>query len=218
MPKSNMTMKQRQLFLFVFLAMLALSRTSHAFDITGSSYPSTIIKASQHNYSGFKYKSFSDSPTGYSGGITLLTQREYFVPYVGISFGGQSSRQSFIDNGIAISSPYTYNYTSGEAGMYFFPIGRNTIGLNLYINGAGLASYQSIALDTNATLTKISKTDQNFSTGYKGNVGFEWILKNRGSRTKWTIYTEFGFKKETVELLKQNFVLDSLSYTVGLGW
>ena len=43
-------------------------------------------------------------------------------------------------------------------------------------------------------------------------------MRNRGSRTKWTLYTEVGFKKESAKLLKQTFILDSLSYTLGLGW
>jgi hypothetical protein len=202
-------MRYHFFLLFIFTSLISLSCISYSYQ-RSDLYPNTIVRIQQHNYTGSKNKSFSDSLQGYSGGISLLTQKEFFVPYVGINFGGQSARQTFLDGTKEITSNYNYQYGSGEAGLYFFPIGRQTKGLNLYINAAGLAGYHSIALKNSLTLSSISKTDQNFSAGYKGNVGFEWILKNKNNRLKWTIYAEVGFKKESLKLLKQNFLLDSL--------
>ena len=203
--------------LLPIIFVLVASGMAHAYP-QSSSFPTTNIHITQHNYSGDKNKSFGESPTGYGVGIKILTQREYFVPFVGIDFGAHSGRQSFLDGTTAVTSGYNYQYGSGEFGIYFFPIGRRERGINLYVNGAGVASYHSLSLKTSAPLTYISKAEQNFGTGYKGNVGFEWIMQNRGNRAKWTLYTEIGFKKETVKLLKQNFSLDTLNYSVGLGW
>jgi hypothetical protein len=204
-------------FLIPFILLLISSGIAHALP-TSSNYPTTNLHVTQHSFSGEKNKSFGDSPTSYSVGIKIMTQKEYFVPYVGIDFGGHTGRQSFLDGATTINSGYNYQYGSGEFGIYFFPIGRRERGINLYVNGAGVAGYHALSLKTSDTLTNISKAEQNFGTGYKGNVGFEWILQNRGNRAKWTLYTEIGFKKETVKLLKQNFSLDTLNYSVGLGW
>ena len=210
-------MKYQDFFLLTFAIMLILSGTAHAVK-NSTSYPTASFHLTQHNYSGEKNKSFGESPTGYAIGVNILTQREYIVPYVGVNYGAQNGKQSFLDGTTVFSSNYNYQYASGEFGIYFFPIGRCDRGLNVYINGAGLGSYNSLSLKTSTTLTNIPKSEQNFGTGYKGNVGFEWILQTRGTRTKWTAYAEIGFKKETVKLLKQNFNLDTLNYSVGLGW
>lgn len=197
--------------------MLFLSGIAHAAK-NSTNYPTASFHAIQHNYSGEKNKSFGESPTGYGVGVKILTQREYIVPYVGINYGAQNGKQSFLDGTTSLNSNYNYQYASGEFGIYFFPIGRRERGLNVYINGAGLGSYNSLSLKNSNTLTYIPKSEQNFGTGYKGHVGFEWILQTRGTRTKWTLYTEIGFKKETVKLIKQDFNLDTLNYSVGLGW
>lgn len=203
--------------LLTFTFLLISSRIARAYQ-QGSSFPTTNLHVTQHNYSGEKNKSFGASPVGYGVGIKILTQREYFVPFVGIDFGGHTGRQSFLDGATTVNSNYNYQYGSGEFGIYFFPIGRRERGINLYVNGSGVASYHSLSLKTSEVLTNISKAEQNFGTAYKGNVGFEWIMQNRGNRAKWTLYTEIGFKKETIKLLKQNFSLDTLNYSVGLGW
>lgn len=209
-------LKKKQIF--AFLISILIGPILNAAD-RGLKFPSTIFRVQQHSFSGQKNKSFSEALPSYSGGVAVLMQREYFAPYLGFNFGGQSGKQTFLDGDTEFTSGYNYQYGSAEAGIYFFPLGRMGKGLNIYVNGAGLVGYQSINLKTTATLTKLtSKTEQAFSTGYKGNVGFEWILTNRGNQAKWTIYSEVGFKKESTQLLKQTFLLDSLSYTIGLGW
>ena len=210
-------MKLQDLRLILTVTILIAGRIAFARP-TSNNYPTSNIHVTQHSFSGEKNKSFGESPASLSVGINVLTQREFFVPYVGVNFGGHTGRQSFLDGTTAFISNYNYQYGSGEFGLYFFPIGRKERGLNAYVNGAGIASYHSLSLNTSSTLTNISKAEQNFGTGYKGRFGFEWILQNRGNRAKWTIYTEIGFKKETVKLLKQNFSLDTLDYSIGLGW
>lgn len=204
-------------FLLTLILLLTTSGIAHAAP-SAANYPASSFRLTQHNFSGEKNKSFGESPTSFGVSVNMLTQKQYFVPYVGVNFGGHTGKQSFLDGTTEISSGYSYQYASGEFGLYFFPIGRLERGLNVYFNGAGVVGYHSLALKTSTTLTNISKSEQNFGTGYKGNVGFEWILQNRGNRAKWTIYTEIGFKIETVKLLKQNFSLDTLNYSVGLGW
>jgi len=210
-------MKNQTVRLIAFIILLISSGIAHAAR-TASNYPTASFHLTQHNYSGEKNKSFGESPTGYAVGVNILTQREYFVPYVGVNYGAQNGRQSFLDGTNTFTSNYNYHYASGELGIYFFPIGRRERGLNVYINGAAVGSYHSLSLKTSTTFVNIPKSEQNFGTAYKGNVGFEWILQGRGTRTKWTLYTEIGFKKETIKLLKQNFDLDTLNYSVGLGW
>lgn len=200
----------------LFLGLFCFGWSAYAYT-QASSYPSTMLHLTQHNYSGERHKSFGASAQGYSAGVTLMTQYEYFVPFIGINVGSQSGRQAFLDRTTSITSNYTYQYGGGEAGLLFFPLGRKDKGLNLYMKGSGIAGYQTINLKTNATLTTLPTSDQNFSTGYKGHFGLELILSKR-AKARWTIYAEIGFKNETTQLLKQNFNLDSLNYTMGLGW
>jgi hypothetical protein len=209
-------MQKLKLHTFTLIVLLFMSRILSASERV-SSYPSTIFRGQQHNFAGLKNKSFADV-VAYSAGVTVLMQREYFVPYIGFNVGKHSAKQSFLDGTIEVKSNYTYQYGSGEAGLYIFPVGRQIKGLNLYVNAGGLAGYQSISLQPSTSLRSISVADQNFSTGYKANVGFEWILKNKSKDAKWTVYAEVGFKKESAKLLKQTFTLDSLNYSVGLGW
>ncbi len=211
--------KNHHFFILILALFAGPALKAVEFKTTSSSkFPSTIFRAQQQNYTGMKNKSFSESNPGYSGGVAVLASREYFVPYLGLNAGGHAGRQSFLDGADEFNSIYTYQYVNAEAGLYLFPMGREKR-VNIYFNGGGLLAYQSMTLKTNTTLaTLTSKSEQTFSTGYKGNVGFEWILNKRGSGAKWTFYTEVGFKKESAKLFKQTFTLDSLTYTFGLGW
>lgn len=210
-------MKYQDLMFLIFAILLFTGGMAHAAQ-QASNYPTASFHLTQHNYSGEKNKSFGESPTGYAIGVNILTQREYIVPYVGVNYGAQNGKQTFLDGTTEFSSNYNYQYASGEFGVYFFPIGRRERGLNVFVNGAVAGSYNSLSLKTSSSFTNIPKSEQNFGTAYKGNVGFEWILQSRGTRTKWTAYAEIGFKKETVKLLKQDFNLDTLNYTIGVGW
>lgn len=204
-------------YLFLFTIMVFLSPKAFCID-SGFSFPGTILKTQQFYYSGPKNKSFAGA-SGYGLSINIIKPNEYLAPYVGINIGGQSGRQTFLDGPSEISSSYNYQFGSGEAGLFIFPMGRRESGLNLYINGAGVAGYQQVTLNTTTLLTYISsKSDQGFSSGYKGNFGLEWIIKIKGLRTKWTVYTEVGFKNETTRLFNQNYVLQTFNYSLGLGW
>jgi hypothetical protein len=183
----------------------------------GSKYPNIILRGHQHLYTGLKNKSFADTQTGLGVSLHKLLKYEYFVPYFGIGFDTHAARQTFLDDATDVMTNYTFQSGSAELGAYVFPAGRQVKGMSVYLSGSGIFNYNFLALDKTKVFTKISNTDQNYGSGYKGAIGFEWIIsKTPGAR--WSLYGEMGFKKVQTVLAKQNFSLDSIMYTIGLGW
>ncbi len=180
--------------------------------------PTFNLKIHQHTYTGEKNKSFADTGTGYGVSLEKLFRYDILVPYFGISMGTHSGKQSFLDDKTEKKAYYLFQYGAAEVGAYLFPAGRQVKGMSFYVKGAGLFGYNALSIDSNIKFTKLTNSEQNYSGGYKGAVGLEWIFNRKSKYGKWSFYGEVGFKKEQTVLAKQNFSLDTLTYSLGLGW
>lgn len=210
-------MKAQNLRLILFIFSIITFANHFAL---ASNYPRTKISVRQASFSGEKGKSFAESTAGYSAGISVFVDGEYFAPFIGVYYGSLNAKQNFIDNGAFTSSAYVLQSGNMEAGFNLYPIARSARGINVYLSAAGVLGYQSLALSKSRTFTKLPYSDQNYSTGYRGGLGVEWIINNSSytSTNKWALSAEVSLKKESTVLLNQNFLLDGLQISLGLSW
>ena len=117
-----------------------------------------------------------------------------------------------------------------ELGVSFYPVARKNRGLNLYLWGVAVASYNVLELAPISTTaengtvspvtsyTKLNSRDQGFGYGGGGGFGFE-IIAGSGKTGQYTMYGEAGFRQQITQLAKQSqFQLNSIQFVVGLGF
>lgn len=189
-------------------------------DSLASRFPRTMLSLRQSSYSGQKGKSFAETGNGYSGGVSIFLDSNRFAPFVGVYYGHMSGKQSFNDNGVLVPSAFVFQSGSAEIGAQIYPILRSHKGVNLFLSGAGILGYHSLALSKKQTFTKIPNSDQGYSTGYRGGLGAEWIIKNSNytSTNKWSLTIDVNYRSEFTVIMNQTMSLDSLQLGVGLSW
>ena len=201
------------LSLFIFFFLIG----ANAFAQGNILFPKTRLQAHQTLYSGEKGQSFAEAGAGWGVGITSYSDGRRLAPFLGLHLTVMTGRQTFLDNETEVSASFNSYLASTEIGANFYPIERRTRGMNVYISGAGLVGYNFVSLSRGASLSSIPYSDQSFSGGYALGMGAEWILSTIGP-TKWTMTTDFLFKKESAVLLKKQFDLSSIVFSVGFGW
>jgi hypothetical protein len=203
------------LYFVIFQSLLLLCSEGRAYNY--GVYPGTRLTVSNNLYSGEKGKSFAEASVGYGGGVSIFLDGSYFVPFFGFNLGMITGRQAFQDSVTLVTSTFTYYSATTQIGIQVFPIERRTKGFNVYFEGVGIAGYNFVALSNKVTLTSIPSSDQSFSAGYGLGIGTEWII-NDESLDKWALSAGVLFKNESATLFKQKFNLNSMSFSVGLGW
>lgn len=199
---------------FVFILLAANSALAQF-----SAFPKVRVGAMQSNYSGDEGKSFQDAGAGYGLEISAQRDGEYFAPNFRFRLHQLSGKQKFYDGSSLSSEKHSFQFMQAQAeiGFQFFPLSRNKKGVNLYAYGGGAFSYNHIALDSDASVTNIPKSDQTVSFGYTGALGVEWIMGT--TEYKWTPSLEVQLHEETMTLLKKtNFRDGRFSILVGLGF
>ena len=213
-------MNTRTLFLFLS-ALSSLSFPNFAQSANSAlntgSFPRTRLDVHQSLYSGEKGKSLAETSTANGAGISVLSNGQYFVSLFGFDFSNMSGRQIFLDNTAEVMTSFDYYSATTKLGFQIFPIPRRTRGMNVYLVGLGLLSYNFISLGKSATLTSIPRSDQSLAVGYAVGVGAEWILSDT-SANKWALNAEASLRKESATLFKQNFDFSSMVLSVGLSW
>ena len=120
---------------------------------------------------------------------------------------------------------------SPELGVSFYPVRRGDKGLNLYVWGAGIASYNYLEIDPISTtsgttttsvtrFTKLKNKDQGYGLGGGAGIGFEMMFGGGGrSGGRFLIYGEVGFREQSAQLASSTeFQLQSVSYSLGFGF
>lgn len=188
--------------------------------VLASNFPRTMITARHSTYSGEKGKSFAETGSGFGGGVSIFLDGSHFAPFVGVFYGQTSGKQSFNDNGKLVPSTFVFQSASAELGAQIYPIERTYKGVNLFISGAGILGYHSLALSKKQTFEKIPNSDQGYSTGYRAGLGAEWILKNSNyvSTSKWCITLDINYRNEFTNIMNQTIYLNSLQVGLGLSW
>lgn len=202
------------IFSFCWLAVLC-SSLSKAEGV--GVYPRTRFSAYQNLYSGEKGKSFAEVSSGYGAGISVSLEGRHFIPLFGFKVGNIAGRQIFLDDTTEVTSLFNFYSATMDIGLQIFPIERRKKGFNVYFVGIGFIGYNFISLSKNTVLTNIPYSDQSFSQGYASGIGSEWIM-NSTSSNKWSLNAEVFIKNENTTLLKKNFDLSSMMFSVGLGW
>ncbi len=207
-------------FRLIFTAVSTIIFASFAHAQRSKTSPQiTKIGIIQENYSGTKYHSLSEGSPAY--GFEISTDRgNTFIRYflkgrVTYSTG----RQSFLSSGTVFNSAYQLTSFAPELGIAIYPVLRRDRGMNLYLWGTGVVSYNFLEINTSPTNSLIRPKDQGAGYGYGGGLGFEFMVGGARSRGKSMIYGEVGFRDEKTELVNEkSYELGGITFSLGFGF
>lgn len=181
-------------------------------------------------FSGDKNKSLADGAASYGAELSVDSGGEYLRYFMKTKVMYSSGKQNFLDDTTEVKSNYNLTQIMPELGVSFYPVARKNQGLNLYLWGVGVVSYNVLELAplsttaSNGTVTpvtsftKLNTRDQGFGYGGGGGFGFEIIMGGRKSG-QFSLYGEAGFRQQVTQLAKQSqFQLNSIQFVVGLGF
>lgn len=181
-------------------------------------------------FSGDKNKSLADGGASYGTELSVDAGGEYLRYFMKAKIMYSSGQQVFLDNTAEVKSNYKLTQIMPEIGVMLYPVARKDRGLNLYVWGAGVASYNLLDLSpisstsANGTVTavtaytKLNSRDQGFGYGGGGGLGFEIITGGRKTG-QFSMYGEAGFREQVTQLANQSqFQLNSIQFVLGLGF
>ncbi len=181
-------------------------------------------------FSGDRNKSLADGAASYGAELSVDSGGEYLRYFMKTKVTYSEGKQIFLDDTTEVKSNYKLTQIMPELGFSFYPVARKNQGLNLYLWGVGVVSYNVLELSpisttaSNGTVTavtsytKLNSRDQGFGYGGGGGFGFEIILGGRKTG-QFSMYGEAGFRQQITQLAKQSqFQLNSIQFVVGLGF
>ena len=181
-------------------------------------------------FSGDRNKSLADGAASYGAELSVDSGGEYLRYFMKTKVMYSSGKQNFLDDTAEVKSNYILTQIMPELGVSFYPVARKNRGLNLYLWGVGVVSYNVLELAPisstaeNGTVspvtsyTKLNSRDQGFGYGGGGGFGFE-IIAGSGKTGQYTMYGEAGFRQQITQLAKQSqFQLNSIQFVLGLGF
>lgn len=181
-------------------------------------------------YSGDHNKSFSEGSAGYGAELGVDSGGEYLRYFVKAKVLNVTGQQTFLDDTTEVKSNYKFTEISPELGLMLYPIARKDRGLNLYIWGTGILSYNFLDLTpissttNNSTVavtayTKLKTRDQAYGYGVGSGIGFEAILSGGRKSNMFALYGEVGFRQQQTVLANQNaFQINSIQFALGVGF
>jgi hypothetical protein len=181
-------------------------------------------------FSGDRNKSLADGAASYGAELSVDAGGEYIRYFMKTKVMYSVGKQNFLDDTTEVKSNYNITQIMPELGLSFYPVARKNRGLNLYLWGVGVVSYNVLELSPisstaeNGTVspvtsyTKLNSRDQGFGYGGGGGFGFE-IIAGSGKTGQYTMYGEAGFRQQITQLAKQSqFQLNSIQFVVGIGF
>ncbi len=223
-------MKNQLRWLFSFFILIIISNENAFAQSRGKKMKISKIGFIYETFSGDKNKSFAEGTASYGGELAVDDGGEYFRYFVKAKILYSAGQQNFLDNAIEIKSNYKLTQISPEFGLTFYPVARKNRGLNLYVWGLGILSYNLLDLSpisstvngattSVTTYVKLKSRDQGYSYGGGGGIGFEIILNSARRTNMFTIYGEAGFQQQIAQLANlTNYQLNSVQFTFGLGF
>ena len=181
-------------------------------------FRSTKIGLIQENYSGPNNTSFALGNPGTGLELTLDSGYSVFRYFFKTRFIVSEGAQNFLSSGTAFNSKYKFSQFAPEIGVSFFPIPRREKGVNIFLWGAGAISYNNLELKNLPTTTTLQSKEQAFGYGYGGGLGFELIIAPSKGGSRYLIYGEVGFRDERADLVKTQFEISGMTYSIGLGF
>ncbi len=181
-------------------------------------------------FSGDRNKSLADGAPSYGAELSVDSGGEYFRYFMKTKIMYSEGKQNFLDDATEVKSNYSLTQIMPELGFSFYPVARKNQGLNLYLWGVGIVSYNVLELKpisstaSNGTITpvtsytKLNTRDQGFGYGGGGGFGFEIIFGSRKTG-QFSVYGEAGFRQQIAQLANQSqFQLNSIQFSLGLGF
>ncbi|MBC7419124.1 MAG: hypothetical protein H7328_00200 [Bdellovibrio sp.] len=200
---------------FVFCAFSSLAHAQRS----KSNEQTSKIGILQQTYSGTKNHSFAEGSPAY--GVEISTDRgnNYLRYFLKGRISYSTGLQNFLNLGTAFSSAYQFTTFAPELGISIYPVSRRERGLNLYLWGVGVLSYNYLEINTLPTGSNIPPKDQGYGYGYGGGLGFEIMLSGARVKSKSMIYGEVGFRDERAQLVKETaFEVGGITFSLGYGF
>ncbi len=182
-------------------------------------------------YAGIKYKSLAEGNPGYGVELSVDAGGKYFRYFVRARGSLSDGYQTFLDAGVPVRSSYRLTQMSPELGLSLYPVSRRDKGLNLYLWGTAIVSYnllEMIPLSTTSSTgsttpvtsyTSLRPRDQGVGYGLGGGIGFELFVGRSRRSGGFAVYGEMGFREQQAQLANlNNFQLQSLGFTLGFGF
>lgn len=185
-----------------------------------SEFQATKVGFILMNYSGSTNKSFSQGANGYALELSSDSGGSYFRYFLKGRISHSEGKQNFVDNvNTMFNSTYKFSGFSPEIGISVYPVRRRESGLNMYLWGVGIVSYNYLDLATIPASSSVKQRDQGYGTGYGGGLGFEFVIAPSRSGSRYLVYGEVGFRDERVNLLQRtDFEIAGMSYSLGFGF
>jgi hypothetical protein len=216
--------------IFILFAVILLSDLAYSQSKGGKRLKVSKLGFVYQTFSGDKNKSLADGAASYGAELSVDSGGEYLRYYMKTKVMYSAGKQNFLDDTTEVKSNYKLTQIMPELGVSFYPVARKNQGLNLYLWGVGVVSYNVLELAplsttaSNGTVTpvtsyaKLNSRDQGFGYGGGGGFGFEIIMGGRKTG-QFSMYGEAGFREQVTQLANQSqFQLNSIQFVLGLGF
>ncbi len=208
----------RQLILAIGLLNLFFSGQSLLAAESRGAFRTTKIGFIQENYSGPNNTSFALGSPGNGLELTLDSGNSVFRYFFKTRFMISEGTQNFLSSGTVFNSKYKFSQFAPEIGLSFFPIPRREKGVNIFLWGVGNISYNNLELKNLPAVTTLQSKEQAFGYGYGGGLGIELVVTPVRGSGRYLIFGEIGFRDERADLVKTQFEISGLTYSLGVGF
>jgi hypothetical protein len=204
------------ILVFVFLSPLILQAQARA---KKTVFQTTKVGLIQENYSGTSNNSFALGGPGYAFEMSTDSGGNFLRYFLKGRISYSEGKQNFLNtNGTPFLSTYKYSGFSPEIGIALYPVSRRESGVNMYMWGVGIVSYNYLDLATIPANSTIKSKDQGFGTGYGGGLGFEFMIAASRGGGRYLAYGEVGFRDERAQLVQsKQFEISGMTFCIGFG-
>ena len=193
-------------FVFIATFLIVSSQSFAAPTVTSKgSFRSTKLGLIQQDYSGPKNKSFAFGSPAVGVELTLDSGFSVFRYFFKTRFMVSEGKQNFLNGTTTFNSAYKFQQFAPEVGLSLFPIPRREKGVNVFLWGLGIMSYNNLEIKSIPATSAIQGKDQAFGYGYGAGLGIEYILFSTRTGGRVLIYSEIGFRDERALLVNNTF-------------